>query len=95
MGDSFAPEFHEVTDGQHGAALVVRNEATRFGVFDLRKDVDHRNFARARQLRAFVGAASRDDDAISPLADKLLDVMRLPRRIVRGVAHKHRHAAVR
>ena len=95
MGDAFAAELGEMPRGQHGAALIIGKEAACIGILDLRKDVDHRDVAGPRQLRALVGAAGGDDDAVDPLAHELLDVMRLARRIIRGVAHEHRHAAVR
>ena len=95
MRDSLAPEVREVTRRKLGAAFVVGNETARVLPLDLRKHVDHRNVAGNRQLPALVGPARGDDDAIDPLAHELLDMARLADRVVRGVAHQDRHAAVR
>ena len=48
MGDPLAPEPDKVTRRQRRAAFVVGNQATGFGVLDLRKDVDHRDVGGTR-----------------------------------------------
>src|SRR5581483_10043753 len=95
MGDALAAEFDQMLDGKHRAALVVGHEAVFIGVVDQRIDVEHRNPRRRHdQLRTQVGAAAGHHDAVDALADQRFDMLRLTHRIVGGVAHEDRHAAV-
>ena len=94
MGNSTAPETRKVTHSKSSATLVIGQKATRIDVFDLRKNVDYRYRAGTNQFLAFVGAACGDYNAVRSFAHELLDVAGLSRRVVRGVAHEHRHVAV-
>ena len=84
-----------MVDGEHGAALVVGDEAASVGVVALREDIEQGD-ARGGypEPRAPVGAAGGDDDAVDPLGEERLDVLRLALGIVGGVAHEDGDAAV-
>ena len=70
-----------MADGEPCAALVVRQEAKRVRVLDLREHIDHRQAARGRfDGVAPVGAARGDDEAVDALAEQLIDVAPLAQR---------------
>ena len=89
VGDALAAEPGEMLDRKPRSAFVVGEKAKGVRVVDPGEGVDHRQAARRRFDRlAPVGAASGGDEAVDALAQQLLDVAPLPRRIVGGVAHE-------
>ena len=83
-------------DGQPRAALVVGDQRQRAVVVGLA--CRHRSTGRPGGQRAdrrpLVGAAAGDHEAIDALAEQLVDMLPLARRIVGGVAHEDRDALV-
>ena len=95
MGDPPAAESGEMADRKPRAALVVRQEAKRVGVLDLREHIDHRQAARGRlDRRAPVGPPRGDDEAVDALAEQLIDMPALAHGIVGGVAHEDGDAVI-
>ena len=94
-GDAPASQSGKVPDRELRAALVVRQQAEGLGVLDAAEHVDDRQ-ARRRGLDRFapVDAARGHDEAVDPLAEQLIDVPPLARRIVGGVAHEDRDALI-
>ncbi len=95
VGDPPPAEIDQVPRGERRAAFVVRQQAIGLRIVGLREDVDHRNLA-ARQLELGppVGAPGGHNDPVDALADQRFDMVRLAVRVVGGVAHEDRHAAV-
>ena len=84
-----------MADRKPRAALVVRQEAKRVGVLDLREHIDHRQAARGRLDRsAPVGPPRGDHETVNALAQELIDVAALAHGIVGGVAHEDGDAVI-
>ena len=77
------------------AALVVRQQRQRLRIVRLGEDVDHRQaVGEGADRHALVGAAGGDHQAIHPLAQQLVEMLALARRIVGRVAHEDGDALV-
>jgi hypothetical protein len=64
-------------------------------VIGLRKSIDHRHPGRSHvEHTAGIDATGGDHDSVDPLLKERLDVQHLPFRIVCGIAHEDRDAAV-
>ena len=84
-----------MADRKPRAALVVRQEAERVGVLDLREHIDHRQAARGRlDRRALIGPSRGDHEPINALAQELSNVVPLARGIVGRVAHEDGDAII-
>ena len=95
MSDPSSAESDEVADRKSGAALVIRQEAERIRVLDLREHVDHRQPTRGGfDRRASVGPPRGEDKAIDPFAEELIDMAPLARGIVGRVAHEDGNALI-
>ena len=95
MRDPFAAESSEMAGSNPRAALIVRQEAKRVGVLDLREHIDHWQAERGWFDRsAPVGPPRGDHETVDALAQELIDVAALTHRIVGGVAHEHGDAMI-
>ena len=95
MRDARAAAASEMLHRQGRAAFVVRQQAKRVGIVGLGEHVDHRQAVGERSdRRALVGAPRRDHQTVDALAEKLVEMLALARRIVGGVAHEDGDALV-
>ena len=94
-GDPSSSEGGEVPDGEDCPAFVVRHDAKSLRILDARENIDDRE-ARRDGLDRFapVDAPGGDHETIDALAEQLVDMAPLARRIVGGVAHEDRNAVI-
>ena len=84
-----------MADSELRAAFVVRKQAEGVRVLDPAENIDHREAGRCGFDRlAPVDAPRGYDESVDPLAEQLIDVPPLARRIVGGVAYEDRDAVI-